>query len=649
MEDDNSKYYSLSAKQIMNTNPEFWNLVNDYIDDSEVSWKGKFFLYENKIDKVPTCHCGNAVKFMDMVNGFKESCSRKCVYNSPSVKNKRKETNIAKYGVDNASKSLIAKDKAKKTNLERYGVEYTSQAKEVQDKRIENNLEKHSVEHTSQLDSVKDKAKKTNLEKYGVENPMQSPDVIEKTRLTNLERYGVDWSTQSQEAIEKKKATNLERYGTPESLSNPEIRKKIKQTNLERYGSAFPTQNKEVMGKTKKTNQDRHGVDWVLQAEPVKDKIKQTNKNRYGAENVSNSKVIQSKKALTNFNKAAQSLNDHRYTLLKLVKQEYTILCNECKDSFNILWQLRDSRIKQEQVVCTNCNPVNYNSSLGEDSLHDYIKSIYTGEIIRRFRMDMEIDIYLPELKIGFEHNGIYWHSEMMKPETYHFDKMQYFLDRGIQVYQFWEDDWIDRRDIVKSMINNAIGLSSKIYARNCTIKEIKDNALVNSFLMENHIQGFVGSKVKLGLFHQDKLVSLMTFGAKRRATGHKHKEGEWELIRFCNKKYTTVVGGASRLFKFFIGNYEYDEIFTFSHNTHSIGKLYENLNFDYSGNTKVSYFWGKGYNRYNRYNYRKDQLVREGYDKNKTEVEIMHERNFFRIYDAGSKRWIYEKIKKHP
>jgi hypothetical protein len=40
---------------------------------------------------------------------------------------------------------------------------------------------------------------------------------------------------------------------------------------------------------------------------------------------------------------------------------------------------------------------------------------------------------------------------------------------------------------------------------------------------------------------------------------------------------------------------------------------------------------------RENRFNYRKDILIKEGFDKNKTEHDIMLERKLYRIYDCGS------------
>jgi hypothetical protein len=78
--------------------------------------------------------------------------------------------------------------------------------------------------------------------------------------------------------------------------------------------------------------------------------------------------------------------------------------------------------------------------------------------------------------------------------------------------------------------------------------------------------------------------------------------------------------------------------------NTYSTGKLYENLDFEYVGETMGNYFWCKQLKRYHRFNFRKDKLVKDGYDPNLTEGEIMYERGYFRVFDSGSKKYIYKK-----
>ena len=106
------------------------------------------------------------------------------------------------------------------------------------------------------------------------------------------------------------------------------------------------------------------------------------------------------------------------------------------------------------------------------------------------------------------------------------------------------------------------LGKSNKIMARKTEIKEFNDTKMIKDFLDKNHIQGHVGSKIKIGLFYENKLVSLMTFGDKRKLMGQKSVVGTYEMLRFCNILNTNVIGGASRLFKYFVDKYNTRRIF---------------------------------------------------------------------------------------
>jgi hypothetical protein len=159
---------------------------------------------------------------------------------------------------------------------------------------------------------------------------------------------------------------------------------------------------------------------------------------------------------------------------------------------------------------------------------------------------------------------------------------------------------------------------------------------------MNNHIQGYVNSNIKLGLFHKQELVSLMTFGGLRKSLGSKHKNNHWEMLRFCNKLNTTVVGGSSKLFNFFIKNYSPIEITSYSDNRFFNGSLYETLGFKFIKNTGINYFYVKNGKREHRFKYRKDMLVKQGFDSEMTEHQIMLERKIYRIYDCGNKKWVW-------
>jgi hypothetical protein len=213
-----------------------------------------------------------------------------------------------------------------------------------------------------------------------------------------------------------------------------------------------------------------------------------------------------------------------------------------------------------------------------------------------------------------------------------------------------WEDEWVFKKDIIKSIILNKIGkIENKIYARHCDIRIVEDSKLVRKFLDENHIQGYSQSSLKLGLYYQyldssgvqtNELVSLMTFGYR-----HTNSKKEFELIRFCNKINLNVIGAASKLFKYFCNNYQFNELISYSDFRLFDGKMYETLGFTKQHLSKPDYFWCKNLERKHRFNFNKQKLIKEGYDSSKTEVEIMHDRGYYRIFGCGQYRWIYKNI----
>jgi len=293
---------------------------------------------------------------------------------------------------------------------------------------------------------------------------------------------------------------------------------------------------------------------------------------------------------------------------------------------------------------CPKCNRFNIQQS----KIFEFIKENYQETFLndRKILNGKEIDIYIPELKLGFEFNGLYWHSELYKDRLYHLNKSKDCLNVGIDLFHIWEDDWIYKQDIVKSMIINKLGKTpNKIYARKCTIKEISDNKLIREFLNKNHIQGFVGSKIKIGLYYNDELISLMTFGNLRKSLGTKSREGSYELLRFCNKLNTNIVGGASKLFKHFLRNYDVKEIISYSDNSRGQGNLYQQLGFNLISETEPNYYWIIDGKRHHRFNFRKDKLIKEGADPSKTEIQIMTEKGYYRIFDCGNKKWILDKL----
>ena len=160
----------------------------------------------------------------------------------------------------------------------------------------------------------------------------------------------------------------------------------------------------------------------------------------------------------------------------------------------------------------------------------------------------------------------MFWHSTRYKNKKYHSKKSDLCSEKDIKLFHIWEDDWINKKEIVKSIIKSKLNIiDNKIYARKCEIKEI-NNKICSEFLENNHIQGNINCKIKIGLYYDNELISIMTFGKKRLALGNKtQNNNEYEMLRFCNKLNTSVVGGASKLFKYFIQKYDPIEIISYA------------------------------------------------------------------------------------
>lgn len=272
--------------------------------------------------------------------------------------------------------------------------------------------------------------------------------------------------------------------------------------------------------------------------------------------------------------------------------------------------------------------------SKGEYEVSEYIKSLGFDIIngSRNLIKPYELDLYVPDRNFAIEFDGLYWHCESSnsKDKTYHVNKTNLCENKNIRLFHIFDNEWnnITKRDIWKSMISNALGKTPyRIYARKCAMQQVSPSD-VKKFMEDNHLQGFRPAKLHLGLYYENELVSCMSVGKSRFA-----KDCEWEIIRFANKKYTNVLGGASRLLKHMnlVG-----KIVSYADRRHSQGDLYRHLGFIRQKNSSPSYFYTKDYcNLESRMKFQRHKLTGDG-----TEWEIMKSLGYDRIWDCGTQVW---------
>ena len=514
-------------------------------------------------------------------------------------------------GIKKSSMSNVLKE-LQLSKAKEAGVKYYTQASKFKERSKNTNLKKYGVEYPGQSLSVQKKMKKTCLEKYGVEYSTQTQVMKEKSRKTIQERYGVDYASQSKEIKEKVRQTNLQKYGVKCCLQNPAIKQQIAETNLEKYGVENPFSNKEVQEKIRRTLIKKYGVESI--------KLK----------NIRNLDIWQNKdnfiKYIANFNNENRKPNIME--LCEFFNCEQTALYNKIhkyKLEDKIDWYL--------------------NRSYYEDEIIQWLKDNFDNIQINRndrtvLENNYEIDIYLPEYKIGIEFNGNYWHSELFEKfqdhngrSTRHQEKSLLAEKHGVFLFQIFEYEW--NSPIVQENIKNRLRTllhknSNLIYGRKCEVKLITE-LQKKEFLNKNHIQGNDHSSIYIGLFYEKELVSCMTFSKT------KFKKYDYELSRFCSIHDTNIIGGACKMFKYFIDNILQfgQNVVSYNDITKTSGKVYNILGFENISINPPNYIW---------MNFNTGDIRTRYQEQEAGEVERMHSQEYYRICDCGTKTWLYIK-----
>lgn len=120
--------------------------------------------------KSPKClNCNNDTKFLGWEHGFSEFCSKTCCSSSRIMLERRTQTNLKKYGFENASQSpeVIAKREA--TNILKYGHKNVFSSNKIQSKIVETNRSKYNCNYYTQTQEIKTKSKETSYRKYNVD------------------------------------------------------------------------------------------------------------------------------------------------------------------------------------------------------------------------------------------------------------------------------------------------------------------------------------------------------------------------------------------------------------------------------------------------------------------------------------------------
>lgn len=474
-------------------------------------------------------------------------------------------------------------------------------------------------------DAIKKQRELTLMNQFDVTHNSQIPG--RKERLQQLYKE----TDIGKKAAEKHKKTVLEKYGVSHIMQVDKFIQKKQQTIMQKYNVKHPMLDKVVVNKVLATKKDKYPDNFIAK--------------NYGYNLLK--QTLESK-----FNLQLLTSKDDYVGSYQKKENQLRFKCLKCNNEFTGMMTY------SHKTRCRICEPTLFsNNSSEENAVCAFLKNDLNLTIEQRNRSIIspyELDIVIPEMKIAIEYCGLYWHTEFIgdKDKNYHVQKMNLARDKGYRLITVFSDEWVLKEDLVKAVLRSQLNIKSckRHYARKLTVKTVAFDE-VRHFLNTNHLQGS-GYPTQYNYVlcdKNDEIIMCMTFSKVRKMLGNKHAtniDNKWELVRLCTKQNETVVGGANRLFAFFLKMNDPDSIISYCDKRWFDGTVYRNLQFVQCQDTKPGYWYVKNNIRYSRTKFTK-QRISNSENINKTEKEIMLDLGYDRIWDCGHYKFIWQKNNK--
>ncbi len=329
------------------------------------------------------------------------------------------------------------------------------------------------------------------------------------------------------------------------------------------------------------------------------------------------------------FEKLKESIEQYDLEFISNEGRYWTVLCKICNTKMSYDKQMFHPSKKPDRA-CPICYPRQSGTSKEEQSLYEAVKTIYNGEIIQNTYVPVkgfEIDIFLSDLKIGIEYNGLYWHAcnnKATQRHDYHLShKTRYAYKNDIKLLQIMSDEWNNRPDVVIGRIRNFINDPSLLTVENYEFREVEsDNKITElySFNSDNE------SDVSLGLYSNEELVAVFSLLVENSSMliSDIVIDPEYETGKICEYFVEFVQNNLEDITKI---------------NLHLDGRWFENIlfnvkeaGFEYQRISDPNLWYTDYFNRYHPDNFENKSL------------EEMKELGYDWLYDCGYARWSWKR-----
>lgn len=341
--------------------------------------------------------------------------------------------------------------------------------------------------------------------------------------------------------------------------------------------------------------------------------------------------------------KIAESCRNYRYSLSPEERARQDSMRSA---SMKAWWDALSEDEKNDVQNHRFKNGVCYNSKAsGPNTRFQKMLDHYGIESSREFCLDHKTfdfkagDILI-EINPSFTHNSTFFPlgNKRCLDKNYHKNKTAIAAKYGYRCIHIF--DWDDCDKIINTILNKT---KTILYARNCEVREVQKQEAID-FIFKHHLQNYAKDSIRLGLYYNNELVSIMTFGRPRY-----NKNYEYEIIRYCAS--SNIIGGAEKLFKHFKDLYKPSSVISYCDLSKFTGAVYENLGFTLLRNPTPSKHW---YNSKTKEHYTDALLRQQGFSrlinhKNAEEdnlvgvsnKELMIEAGFVEVYDCGQATYV--------
>lgn len=401
-----------------------------------------------------------------------------------------------------------------------------------------------------------------------------------------------------------------------------------KQLQLSKYRDTMSKKSPEEINQMMEARRsawiDKYGVNHPWKSDKIRQQISNTTAERYGKPNYSSTLIPDESRAL---------LENKEWMHDQHVSQQIP------------LWKIAESLGVGDRTVGVylhkhGISTHSFQRSMWERELEDFLQQADVKYLVncRNLIPPREVDFFLPDHNLAIELCGLYWHSEAQERvyKNYHYDKYKQCKDIGVQLLTIFEDEWKAKKNIILSTLMYKFNkLNERHFARNLTIVENISSHTRATFLTQTHIQGNGDGSHTIGLqTERGELVALATFGKVP------NSPGEFCLNRFSTKG--AIVGGFSKIKKYFANQTNCKSIITFADNRWSTGALYEMNGFERIAELKPDYSYIVRGERVHKFNFRHRSLKNRlpNYDEALSERDNCMNHGLYRIWDCGKGKY---------